>query len=147
MLQKELGLSDQQAGELKKMWSDERKESVRRRADLRIARMELEELLDAPTVDEKAVAAKVKAVTDLQAAELKSRTDRRLAVKRILTPEQQQKMKELRREHARGAREGRAWRRGRPGTRRPAMGPGGPGPGGLPDDDDAMDEPAAPLER
>lgn len=129
-IQAELGLSADQAAQIEKLRVEGRKQGIRQRADLAIARIELQELMSAPTVDEEAVAAKVKAISDLQAAGLKARVDERLAMRRVLTPEQQEKMKQLMRQHRqdRGARPGRAWRGARPGagTPPPAPGPGGP---------------------
>ena len=125
-IQAELGLSADQATQLKKIRDDGRKQAIRQRADLAIARIELEEAMDAPSVDDKVVAARVKAVSDLQAASLQSRTNQRLAMRRLLTPEQQAKMKQLMRQgrmERAGARHQR--RPGPPGTRPPA-GPGGP---------------------
>src|SRR5512134_350626 len=89
-LRAELGLSDEQAAQMEKIGADGRKLAIRQRADLAIARIELEELMNAPVVDQKAIDARVKAVADLQAAQLKARTDQRLALRRILTPEQQE---------------------------------------------------------
>jgi Spy/CpxP family protein refolding chaperone len=128
-IQAELGLNADQAAQLKKLWADGRKQAIRQRADLAIARIELEELMDAPSVDEKVVTARVKAISDLQASSLRARTDQRLAMRRLLSPEQQEKMKQLMRrgrmERA-GARRG--GRPGRPGSQgpRPPAGPGGP---------------------
>jgi len=112
-IQAELGLTAEQATQLKKLWVDGRKQAIRQHADLAIARIELEELMDAPSVDEKAVAARVKATSDLQASSLKARTDQRLAMRRLLTPEQQEKMKQL-------MRQGRMERAGAPGVARDA---------------------------
>ena len=69
-IQAELGLSADQAAQIEKLRVEGRKQAIRQRADLAIARLELQELMNAPTVDEKAVAVKVKAVSDLQAAGL-----------------------------------------------------------------------------
>jgi Spy/CpxP family protein refolding chaperone len=127
--QAELGLSAEQAAQLEKLREDGRKLAIRRRADLAIARIELEEAMDAPSVDEKLVAARVKAVSDLEASSLEARTNQRLAMRRLLTPEQQEKMKQLKR-HGRteraAERQGRRW--GQPGSHgtRPHAGPGGP---------------------
>jgi Spy/CpxP family protein refolding chaperone len=127
----ELGLSDEQSAQLQKLWQDERKQAVRRRADMQIARMELDEALNAKTIDEKIVAAKVQALTQLQATALKARVDRRLAVAKLLTPEQREKMKQIR--HVRFEGRGRGFgRHGRFGAG-PAdgrMGAGGPGGAG-----------------
>ena len=126
-IQAELGLSADQAAQLKKLRDDGRKQAIRQRADLAIARIDLEEAMDASSVDEKVVAARLKAVSDLQASSLKARTDQRLAMRRLLTPEQQEKMKQLMRQgrtERAGARQGR--RPGRHQALRPPAGPGGP---------------------
>ena len=125
-MQSELGLSDDQVTQLQKMKSDGRSAAIRRQADLRIAEGELQDLLQAQAVDEKAISAKVKQVTDLQAAGTRARVDQRLALRHILTPEQLAKMETFMREHRRD---------GAPGQRRGPRGPrpgdpaGDPGPG------------------
>ncbi len=130
-LKQQLGLSDEQAAQLRKLWSDQRKEAIRRRADIAIARMELNEALQAPTIDEKVVAAERDSLANLQAQAVRARVDARLAVRKVLTPAQYEKMQQFRREHrrdGRGMMRG-AWRRG------PQQGPGvagrqrGPRPG------------------
>jgi Spy/CpxP family protein refolding chaperone len=94
-LEKDLGLTADQAAQLRQLRAEGRKQAIRNRADLAIARLELQELVDAPTVDDKAVSAKVKAISDLQGVALEQRTSQRLAMRRLLTPEQQEKMKQL----------------------------------------------------
>jgi Spy/CpxP family protein refolding chaperone len=126
-IQAELSLSNEQAAQLKKLRDDGRKQAIRQRADLAIARIELEEAMDAPSVDEKLVGARVKAVSDLEASSLQARTSQRLAMRRLLTPEQQEKMKQLMRQgrmERAGAR--REHRQGRPGWPGQRPGPGGP---------------------
>jgi Spy/CpxP family protein refolding chaperone len=127
-LEKELGLTADQAAQLRKVRAEGRKQAIRHRADLAIARLELQELMDAPTVDEKAVSAKVKAIGDLQAAALEARTSQHLAMRRLLTPEQQEKMKQL------------APRRRGAGAGRRGAGMAFPGPRGW-DADDARPMP------
>ena len=68
------------------MRAEGRKAAIRGRADRVIAREELRELLTAPSLDEKAVAAKVQQPSALQAAALQARTDRLIALRRVLTP-------------------------------------------------------------
>ena len=123
----ELGLSDEQETQLRKLHGDQRKAQIRRRADLQVARMDLHELLAAKTVDEKAVAAKMKEINDLAAAGLKAHVDSRLALRKVLTPEQVDKMQQLHnrpRQHFRGRR----------GPRR-SEGPEPMGEEGIPDDE------------
>lgn len=141
----QLGLSDEQAAQFHKLHAEQRKAAIRRRADTAIARMELEEALDAATVDEKAVALKLKTITDLQAAAAKARVDQRLAVRKLLTPEQYAKMKQLRQERRAGRHLGRRGPgrglRGGPG--RPGAGPRGFGGPNAMAEDPAGEDPAA----
>jgi Spy/CpxP family protein refolding chaperone len=122
-IQAELGLSDDQVGQLQKLKRDGRSQMIQHRASLRIAEGELQDLLRAPAVDENAISAKVKQVTDLQAAGTQARVARRLALRRVLTPEQLTKFDSL----------GPA--RGTGGGPRRHRGPRGPGP------DDPADQP------
>jgi Spy/CpxP family protein refolding chaperone len=94
----ELGLSDDQVAQLQKLRSENRSRHIRQRAELRIARGELHDLLRADSVDESAVSAKLKQVTDLQAAATRAQVEHQLAVRRVLSPEQAAKMDSLRRE-------------------------------------------------
>jgi len=113
-MREEAGLSDQQAEELRNLWSQHRKAAIRQRADLHVARVELQELIHAANLDEKAIAAKVKAVSDLEAAALRARVESQLAVQKVLTPEQREKLRDLRpfqRGPGEGGREGRGGRR------------------------------------
>jgi Spy/CpxP family protein refolding chaperone len=140
-IQAELGLSADQAAQLKKLRDEGRKQAIRQHADLAIARIELEEAMDAPSVDEKVVAARVKAVSDLEASSLKARTDERLAMRRLLTPEQQEKMRHL-------MRRGRMERAGARGERRMGhRGPQAARPPGGPWSDEIEDLPAPEPER
>jgi Spy/CpxP family protein refolding chaperone len=95
-LRQELGLSEQQVGELQKLRLDARKSAIRRHADTRLARLNLREALQSTSVDEKAVGARTRELSELQAANVRARVDARLALRKILSAEQQQKLKELR---------------------------------------------------
>jgi len=126
VLQSEIGLSDEQASEIRRVLTQERKAAIRRHAELRIARMELGELLNAATLDEAAIVARVKALAELQAASVKARTESRLAVRRLVSAEQYQKLQQLKRRAVRA-------RRVRP-VRRPAGPEGSPSGPGVNDD-------------
>lgn len=140
VLKQELGLSDAQVSQIERLRADQHKAAIRRRADLQIAHVDLKELMAANTVDERAVAAKVKEITDLQAANTKARVDSQLAFRKVLTAEQAQKLKELRAK----PRPQRAMRpRGRfaPGQQRPQAAPPAPGAvSDLGDPDDLGDD-------
>jgi len=94
-LKDELGLSDQQSAEVLRVRSEERKAAIRRRADMAVARQELRELLTAPALDDRAVAAKVKQISALHAAAVQARADGLIAMRRILSPEQLQMLSQL----------------------------------------------------
>lgn len=124
-LQARLGLNDEQMEQLHKLKLDRQKAEVQRKAALQVARLEMNELFRAASVDEKAVAAKLKVVSDLEVAGLKARVDERLALRKIVTAEQAEQIEKMvmgrHRARAAGAR-GRQGRPGQPGQRR------GPGP-------------------
>lgn len=92
----DLGLTDVQKADIQKARETARRERLRKTTDLRIARLDLRSLLRAEKVDERAVAAKLAEAQAAQGALLKLRVDSVLAMKKILTPEQQKKMAELR---------------------------------------------------
>jgi Spy/CpxP family protein refolding chaperone len=147
-LAQELGLTQAQVGQLEQLRSQERKAAIRRRADREIARLELHDLLKAETVDEKAVRAKARQLADMEAATAVARGEAALALRKIVSAEQAQKLMGRRGRHGRGARPGidpgaGGWRG--PGPRR--MGPRSdaqPGPGAQADEPedlaDAEDE-------
>lgn len=90
-----LGLSDDQVRRMEQLRSNYEKESIRRDADIRVAEMDLDALLDAPKVDMAKVEAKVREIEKL-------RGDLRLARiraiekgKRLLTPDQRKKLREM----------------------------------------------------
>jgi len=130
----ELGLSDVQKADIRKSVEGARRERLRKSTDLRIAQMDLRSLLRAEKVDEKAVASKLAEIQTAQGALMKVRVDSVLAMKRILTPEQQKTISELRQGRGHGVLRHRMNRNGmgRGGLR----GLRGSGPG----DDDADDD-------
>lgn len=146
-LQSEIGLTDQQVAEIDKIRGEDRKAAIRRGADLRIARIELDELLAKEKLDEAAIAARVKTIGELQAQSFKARAESQLAIRRLVTAEQYQKMQHVRR-RAVEARRDRPARRDRGYGRGPGRGPGGPGmpgPGG-PDSPADEDRPESELD-
>lgn len=94
-LQARLGLNDEQMEQLHKLKLDRQKAEVQRKAALQVARLEMNELFRAASVDEKAVAAKLKVVSDLEVAALKARVDERLALRKIVTAEQAEQIERM----------------------------------------------------
>jgi Spy/CpxP family protein refolding chaperone len=105
-LEQRLGLTEAQVEQLRGLRVQQAKDAIRRAADLRIARLELRELLEAPEPDEKAIGAKVDAIGGLQTSAVRAKVDRELALRKTLTPEQVKQ----RREHRRVGRHFRARR-------------------------------------
>jgi len=89
-----LGLSDQQTDALKAIRIRVTKDTIKKRADLQLARVDLREILQKDPVDMKAVEASLKKVesarTDLKLTHIKAWQE----MKAVLTPEQRKKLKE-----------------------------------------------------
>jgi Spy/CpxP family protein refolding chaperone len=90
-----LGLDEQQKEAIKEIRSREEKDTIRKRADIRIADIELRDILDKDPVDMNAIETKLKRISSLM-------TDMRLsgirtieAIKTKLTPEQGKRFKEM----------------------------------------------------
>jgi len=150
----ELGLSEEQLSQLRALRSEAAKAGLRARTDMQLKQMELEELLEAEEPNEAAIQSKLRELSDARHALMQQRITNRLAMRRVLTPEQRAKWNKMRRHFARrgmmqrfrGQRgfgpRGRGQRGFRPGRgfgpgRGPGFGPGrfGPGSGGGPDFD------------
>lgn len=139
-LKQELGLTDVQIEQLQQLRLEERKTSIRRRADRELLRIDLMELLKADAVDEKAVRAKAKQIADLEAQGILARAEQGLALRKIVSAEQAEKLMRAR-HRQRGPRpaqfRGPGGRRGPDGGHGPAVGDSGDQ--GEPDDMDAPD--------
>jgi len=88
----ELKLTDAQKTKIAALRSEERRKSIRLEADARIAEMDLEDAIDSGAD----VAPLVARVADLRGQLLAARTEMRVAVRALLTPEQRAKLKTLR---------------------------------------------------
>ena len=128
----DLGLSDVQKSDIRKAMETAHRDRLRKSTDLKIASLDLRSLLRAERVDEKAIGVKLAEVQAAQGGLLKLRVDSALAMKRILTPEQQKKMSEMRGHGGMGRAQRRMQRHGLGDSgqgrmRRPALRPGRPG--------------------
>ncbi len=95
-LTEELGLSSEQRNQVEALQVDAARGMIRRRADVQVARLDLRQLVTAKAVDEKAIATKLKELSELEAAMLRERVDHTLALRRVLTPDQVEKFRSLR---------------------------------------------------
>jgi protein CpxP len=121
-----LGLTEEQVGRLRQIAVETEKSAVKTRAELAVRRIELRELLRADKPDREAVMKKVEEISDLRGQIMKQYVESMLALKTVLTPEQQQKLRAFR---ARGGRTG-GW--GRRPSARPSRPGAPPGPAGAP---------------
>lgn len=91
----ELGLSEKQVADLKTIKSDQRKSTIKKRAEIQLAHVEFEELLDQKQVDFGKIRAKIAEIGDL---EQEMRFDRLSSIQKahkVLTSEQLDKAKTL----------------------------------------------------
>ena len=117
---KALNLTPEQQEKLKTLRLDNAKQMARLRADMQIARLDLQALLGQPAPKPAEVKAKAAEVSRVAAEILSKRVDFQMGMKGILTPEQQEKLQTLRQ---------KAKMRMMQDRRGPGMpgGPGGPG--------------------
>jgi Spy/CpxP family protein refolding chaperone len=91
-----LGLDEKQKEAIKEIKSRVAKDTVRKRADLEVAGIELRDILDKDQVDMAAAEATVKKMASLQADIRLSHIKAMQEIKAKLTPEQRKKIKEMR---------------------------------------------------
>ncbi len=92
---KELGLSDKQSEQIDQLVLAHRKNVIKLEADLRIAEIEFRDLMEG-NPSEAEVRKKAKAMSQLREKLHDLRIDHLLAVRRVLTAEQQKKLQEMR---------------------------------------------------
>ena len=90
-----LGLDDNQTEQVKPTLYKLQKDMIRKRADIEVAEVELEEILGKVPVDMKAVEAKVKQIASLKADAALLHIQGIEALKAKLTPEQKKKLTEM----------------------------------------------------
>ena len=91
-----LGLTDDQLEKLHDIKIDFKKRYIMDKAKLKVAKLELEELLDSDSVNMKSVEKKVKEIAGLKEKLLLAKVKTRVDAKKILTKEQRKKAKRLR---------------------------------------------------
>lgn len=123
-MDQQLGLTEAQREQLRALGREAVKSAIRNRADMALRRMELNELLEADTPDRTLVDKKLREVADLQYGILKARTENRMALAKVFTPEQRGKLRTLMRQRMRARLHRRGPRFGGQGWGRPEFGPG-----------------------
>jgi Spy/CpxP family protein refolding chaperone len=91
----QLGLSDEQKTQIRQIMLDTRKKNIDIEAKLKLANIELHELMGADTPDQGKINAKISEVSLQREKMMRNHVDSRLAIQKILTPEQRKKAKEL----------------------------------------------------
>lgn len=92
---KKLGLTEEQQEKVQSIRRNAEKEKIKAEAELHIKQIEMEEEIEKKSVNEKEVFKLIEAISALQKKLLESRIKTMLALKKVLTPEQQEKMKKF----------------------------------------------------
>ncbi|MEW6511544.1 MAG: Spy/CpxP family protein refolding chaperone [Bacteroidota bacterium] len=133
MMFERLNLTDQQKSDVRKLHADMERAAVKTQASIRLARIDLRQLLGADKLDRTAIEKKVKEISGLQQEVKSALIDHLFAVYALLTPEQQKIFKEhMAQKLDDGMMGPRMGQRMRGGAKGPGMGPGhgmGQGPG------------------
>ena len=120
-----LELSTEQRTKLESLNLERSKKMAQLRADLKVARLDLRAAMRQDNPDPAEVKTRVAAVNKARSLILESKVNHRLKVNNVLTPEQRNKLREVRRDRSkRGC--GKMWRKRSYG--KGSMGMGQPGP-------------------
>jgi len=93
-----LGITPEQALKIRTQTSDFRKTQIRNRAELQVKHLELHDLLQADKPDRGAIDKKLQEISAVRLASAKSAIDFRLAMRDALTPDQREKLRQMRAE-------------------------------------------------
>ncbi|MEW6685509.1 MAG: Spy/CpxP family protein refolding chaperone [Candidatus Edwardsbacteria bacterium] len=96
---KEIGLSEEQVTKIKNMHLEQKKKMIGLRSELKVKEIELRKLFDEAKPNEAAIKAKAKEISDLREKMFLSDIELRLVMKKMLTPEQEEKIKAMRMKH------------------------------------------------
>jgi Spy/CpxP family protein refolding chaperone len=121
-LRTKLGITNEQYAKLQTAFLNSSKNAIRGKADLKIKRLELAQLMNEDKVDRAQVEQKVNEISALHASLLKNQIEARLAIRETLTADQLSKLREWRHTQGRGWMQERMQRR-MGMMRRPGMSP------------------------
>ncbi len=97
-----LNLSKEQKSQIEKLRTDFQKQQIAQRAKIQTAAVELRQLLRAENPDKAAIEKKINELAQLRAQLSTARVNQMLNVRKILTPEQQQMIRDAVKERVRG---------------------------------------------
>jgi len=103
---KKLELSDDQVDQLKNIKHDQRKWNIKKKADIDVARVELEELVDGQPVNFDKIKSKISQVADMEKEMRLARLTAIQKAHKVLTAEQLEKVKNFRKHPARRMKKG-----------------------------------------
>lgn len=109
---RELGVTDQQKDRLEAIHEAQRRRAIEIRKDLQLAELDVRKLVRADTPDRRAIDAQVDRVAALRTELQKSRLNAMLDARGVLTPQQRQKLEQLREQGPDGGAEDRPAPRG-----------------------------------
>jgi len=101
---KELNLSNSQQKKIGEVTLSHRKEMIRLRSELQLTEVDLDPLLSAKKLDEKAIQANIDAIENIRTKISRSRMNMFLSIRKILTRDQYLKLKELKDQRRRGGK-------------------------------------------
>lgn len=103
-----LGITDAQAAKVRQQTSDFQVSQIRSRADVQVNELQLRNLLSAQNPDRATIDQKLNQVSAAELALRKQQVDYMLAMRAILTPEQRQKLRQMRQAPMHRSRQGLA---------------------------------------
>ena len=90
-----LGLTDDQVIKIKDIFTEARKKRIKTKAGIRVARIEMRQLMRQEKIDRAAIDQKIQAISRLRTQTMRQRVDARLKVHSLLTPEQRKKARAM----------------------------------------------------
>jgi Spy/CpxP family protein refolding chaperone len=125
MMRQRVGITAEQAAKIRQQTSDFLKQQIRSRANIQVQHIDLQNLMAADNPNRAAIDKTLGEISALRLAQSKANVNFQLTMRDALTPEQRQKLMEMRQEFMRRG----PGRGGRTGPRGPRGMPNRPGPG------------------
>ncbi len=95
VMKEALGLTDEQVVKIEDIRTETRKKMIKTRAEIRVARIEMRELMHQEKIDRAAVDKKIQVISNLRTQAMRQGVDTRVKVHAVLTPEQRKKISSL----------------------------------------------------